>query len=1008
VTNFLRKFFSRQRDPLPTDEEDTALTKFYTDSEYPLQVFEQLAATTSLPRHLLVIHGIGGVGKSTLLKMYNLSCRRHHVSAGLVASEEALSPVDILADWANDLSHNSITLPVFYKTLNHYRAIQAKVEAEVNKSNQTGSKLASTLGKTAAKTAISVATSAIPIVGPLVGPLVGESAEAFLDWLRSFLPKPDIELYLDPVGRLEKDFLSDLTRVAAQQRIVLMVDTYEQMTSLDEWMCEFIRRLPKNVLIVIAGRLVPEWNRAWPGWMGRAEIVELKEMTPEDLRILVYRYYAYIRNGEPDPRQVEAIVQFARGLPMVATTVVQLWAKYSAEDFQLVRPQVLADLTDRLLEGVPQEMRPALEAAAILRYFNVDTLNALLDGQDVEELYIELRRWPFIRSRKEGLAVHDTIREMINEALRIRTPKRYLTLHEQAAAYYEALLEKGTGEELERYLLERLYHHVSAEEHGGMQLFQELAEELDRYRLVNQLRALLNDVNSYLLKTENSHLWRTYYNARLAYMEGQLSRAEAMYQAIGENKHVESKLRAYALCDWGEILSRRDRLRQPGVEEKAVHLLKLSLDIGGPPNVKLAMSWVYLSDIYTAKADWEKALFYLKQPKEFFTEHHDYSGLLSILEYERGIYVRQGDLRKMFDIAREMEDIYTALGHSLYLRTRISPIWGWVWAGRYAEQERRYRDALAIAKSAQDQEYLLYTTTDLALCLGFQGKCAEALAAAEEGLSLARSLGSIGETVAIAAHTRYGIVCLKCGILDKAEEYLLQSIAIARKIHAHHGEYLLYLGITYEILKRFDQAAHFYQLLQAEVKESGRNYHMCGALAGLVRVKHAENVYNAIPPLWTEAKRLAQKYEYNDYLASLWLTRGHMTWDEHISTWTGGFDSAAHFYKLALIHALRSNRFLLDEMLSGREHGTSLQPIVPYCLERGKEGRQMLVALREWWQNGINDIGVARPDTISPFPEGISLIEAERMARDREPGDGSQQRDVVEQINVALAIVDRD
>jgi hypothetical protein len=63
-----------------------------------------------------------------------------------------------------------------------------------------------------------------------------------------------------------------------------------------------------------------------------------KEMTPDDLSTLVYRYYAYIRNGDPDPKQVEAIVQFARGLPIVATTVVQLWVRYGAEDFQAVRP----------------------------------------------------------------------------------------------------------------------------------------------------------------------------------------------------------------------------------------------------------------------------------------------------------------------------------------------------------------------------------------------------------------------------------------------------------------------------------------------------------------------------------------------------------------------------------------------------------------------------------------------------------------------------------------------
>ncbi len=64
----------------------------------------------------------------------------------------------------------------------------------------------------------------------------------------------------------------------------------------------------------------------------------------------------------------------------------------------------------------------------------------------------------------------------------------------------------------------------------------------------------------------------------------------------------------------------------------------------------------------------------------------------------------------------------------------------------------------------------------------------------------------------------------------------------------------------------------------------------------------------------------------------------------------------------------------------------------------------MLIALRDWWQSGINGIGTSRPDTISPIPEGIPLLEAERIARKREPGDGSPQKDVVEQIDTALTM----
>jgi hypothetical protein len=682
--------------------------------------------------------------------------------------------------------------------------------------------------------------------------------------------------------------------------------------------------------------------------------------------------------------------------------VVQLWVKYGLEDFQTIRPQVVGDLVDRLLEGVPQDVRPAFEVAAVLRYFNVETLGVLLVGDDAEHLYAELRRWPFIRIRKEGLAVHDTMREMINEALHVRTPERFRTLHERAASYFEVRLEKATGEERERYLAERLYHRVRADEVSGMQLFQELAEELTRYHMAARLRALLNDVNTYPMEQQNSRLWREYYNARLAQLGGEYLAAEAGYQRIGENERVEPKLRAYALCDWGVLLCKRKRLSEPGGEEKAIHILEASLNAGVATDLKLAMSWVYLSDIYTAKSHWEQALFYLDLPRRFFTESSDYSGLLAVLEYELGIYERQGNLRKVFDIEKEKWKIYTVAGEPLYLRTRIAPTRGW-WAGFYAQHEKEVRIALEVARSLQDQEYLCWQTRYLALCLGLQGKCSEALAAAEEGLSLIRSLGSIAELGAIAALGTYGIVCFKCGNLERAEDYLSQDITARQKIQAHLDVAPLYLATVYEVQNSVEKAEDFYNSAYKEAHPLGRHYFECGARTGVVRVKYTQKGYAAIPPLSSEAEQLAEQYEYNDYFTSLYLTRAHITWEGLIPEWESGFDSALYYYQLALIHALRFNRLLLDEALSGEEQSTPLRPIVQHCLERGKEGQRMLIALRDWWQSGVNDLGTPRPDTISPIPEGLPLLEAERIARQREPGDGSPQKSVVEQINTVLA-----
>ncbi len=63
----------------------------------------------------------------------------------------------------------------------------------------------------------------------------------------------------------------------------------------------------------------------------------------------------------------------------------------------------------------------------------------------------------------------------------------------------------------------------------------------------------------------------------------------------------------------------------------------------------------------------------------------------------------------------------------------------------------------------------------------------------------------------------------------------------------------------------------------------------------------------------------------------------------------------------------------------------------------------MLIALRDWWKTGVNCIGTPRPDTISPIAESIPLLEAECVARERDPGDGTLQKSVVEQIETALA-----
>jgi hypothetical protein len=163
-------------------------------------------------------------------------------------------------------------------------------------------------------------------------------------------------LLLDPTKTLIDDFLGDVALAADKRRMVLMLDTFEQMAALDDWARDVAQRLHRNALFVIAGRALPNWSRAWQSWMAHAQVEELKPMTKDDMRELVRRYYATMRGGEPNPAQVEAIIRFARGLPIVVTSVVRLWVKYPDRvgDLKAVTPEVMADLVDLLIEGVPK------------------------------------------------------------------------------------------------------------------------------------------------------------------------------------------------------------------------------------------------------------------------------------------------------------------------------------------------------------------------------------------------------------------------------------------------------------------------------------------------------------------------------------------------------------------------------------------------------------------------------------------------------------------------------
>ncbi|MBA3533048.1 MAG: tetratricopeptide repeat protein [Ardenticatenales bacterium] len=468
--------------------------------------------------------------------------------------------------------------------------------------------------------------------------------------------------------------------------------------------------------------------------------------------------------------------------------------------------------------------------------------------------------------------------------------------------------------------------------------------------------------------------------------------AEAEYQAISKDTNAEPKLRGCALSYWAGIRKNTRYINRPEGLETLQRIIAQSNDLLPSSDIRRIFNMVNLGKGLYRLRQVDKALACFEEAIRLCAEREDMYGVASVYAATVDAYASRGDWEAMFKARQRGLD-------ALPERARFSTTYGelmgdwaeaWVWAGRYNEAEVNAQTWLSVLRELGGAE-LYPALRGLGFSLGLQGRYEDAERCFKEACEKHQEVLNLEDSQTLAY---WAVILFLRGDVQRAELLLEQSKALKEQHYEqkHFPLIFAWMGLLQEHRGNWSQATSAYiQALNYSWAE--RFYSECGALTGLARVKHAQGDLDAVPALLSQAEALAQRYEYNDHLASLRLTQGHLAAD---------LDATLHHYQQMLIYALRYNRFLLDEMLSGRPQGTPLRPIIPTCLELGEDGQHLLRALHDWWQSDVNDIGTPRPDTISPIPEGISLLEGERLARQREPGDGSPQRSVLEQLDATL------
>ena len=237
-------------------------------------------------------------------------------------------------------------------------------------------------------------------------------------------------------------------------RTLIVVDTYEILTPIDNWLRDaFLPQLTTRVLVVLGSRNPPSlpW-RTDPGWQEVMQVWPLHNLSPEEGR-------AFLMRRQIPAKEHTAVLAFTHGHPLALSLVADAHAHQPDVPFNPKdAPDVIKTLVDRLMEKVPDVLhRQALEACAQVRLLTEPLLAAMLQTLDTHDLFNWLYTLSFIDADRHGIFPHDLAREALATDLRWRNPEWYAELQQRARNYYVSHVYQGEAREQRQLLVQYIY-----------------------------------------------------------------------------------------------------------------------------------------------------------------------------------------------------------------------------------------------------------------------------------------------------------------------------------------------------------------------------------------------------------------------------------------------------------------------------------------------------------------------------------------------------------------------
>ena len=196
------------------------------------------------------------------------------------------------------------------------------------------------------------------------------------------------------------------------QRRLLVLDHYEVFRLMDTWLRQvFIVALPQNARVLLAGRGPPV--AGWFSLPSGFRSVPLGPLRDEDALHLLEDLG--VASGE-----ATRLNRIARGHPLALTLAVAGVAERPELELEeAASSRVIDELARLYLWEVKDPLaRRSLEAASVVRRATETLLGAMLGQDDGAGATARLLDQPFVEAGRDGIVVHEAVREAIGGFLR--------------------------------------------------------------------------------------------------------------------------------------------------------------------------------------------------------------------------------------------------------------------------------------------------------------------------------------------------------------------------------------------------------------------------------------------------------------------------------------------------------------------------------------------------------------------------------------------------------------